>query len=52
MEQTNVSSMTAALRTYWGVNFVPSAMFARDKLKCFIDGDTSTMVKLDRAEVL
>ena len=52
LEQANVTAISTALKDYWKVKFVPSAMFARDKLKCYIDGDNSTMVKLDRDEVM
>ena len=52
LEQANVYAMSEALKTYWKVKFVPSAMFSRDKLKCFVDGDNTTLTKLDRDEVM
>ena len=47
-----MAAMIPALCRYWNVKYVPSAMFSRDKLKCYIDGDNTTLVKLDRYEVM
>lgn len=52
LEQDNVNVIVAALKVYWNRTFIPSTLFSRDKLKCHIDGDNSTLVRLDREEVL
>ncbi len=39
------------VKAYWGVTFIPAPLFARDKLKCGIDGDTKLIKHLDRDEV-
>ena len=42
--------ISTMVKAYWGVTFVPSPLFTRDKLKCGIDGE-STIRHLDRDEV-
>ena len=46
-----MQEISTMVKAYWGVTFIPAPLFARDKLKCWIDGDTKLIKHLDRDEV-